>query len=65
MADLAETVGSLIAARKEGIHGNFKREHHERAGDLVKDIICLAYSPRHRGDRYLILTSKMTEPWSV
>lgn len=54
MTDLTEIVGDLIAARKEGDHWDFKRERHARPGDLIKDIICLANSPRHAGDRYII-----------
>ena len=54
LADLAKTVGFLIATGKEGDHWDFKHQHHEKAGDLIKDIICLANSPRHRGDRFII-----------
>ena len=54
MADLIEIVEGLIAARKEGDHWDFKRERHAKPGDLIKDIICLANSPRHTGDRYII-----------
>lgn len=54
MTSLAEIIGSLIATGKEGDHWDFKRKHHERAGDLIKDVICLANSPRHQGDRYII-----------
>ncbi len=54
MTDLTKIVEALIATGKEGDHWDFKREHHERTGDLIKDIICLANSPRHCGDRYII-----------
>ena len=54
MTDLTEIVGDLIAARKEGDHWDFKRDPHAKPGDLIKDIICLANSPRHAGDRYII-----------
>ena len=54
MTDLTEIVGDLIAARKEGDHWDFKHDPHAKPGDLIKDIICLANSPRHTGDRYLI-----------
>ena len=54
MTDLAEIIGSLIATGKEGDHWDFKRKHHKKAGDLIKDVICLANSPRHQGDRYII-----------
>ena len=54
MTDLTEIVGELIAARKEGDHWDFKRDPHAKAGDLIKDIICLANTPRHAGDRYII-----------
>ena len=54
MTDLTEIVGDLIAAQKEGDHWDFKRDAHARPGDLIKDIICLANSPRHAGDRYII-----------
>ena len=54
MTDLSTVVGHLIATKKEGDHWDFKREHHDRTGDLIKDIICLANSPRYAGDRYII-----------
>ena len=54
MTDLAEIIGSLIATGKEGDHWDFKRKHHKKSGDLIKDVICLANSPRHQGDRYII-----------
>ena len=54
MTGLTEIIGDLIAARKEGDHWDFKRDPHGKPGDLIKDIICLANSPRHTGDRYII-----------
>ena len=54
MTDLTGIVGDLIAARKEGDHWDFKRDPHAKPGDLIKDIICLANSPRRAGDRYII-----------
>ena len=54
MTDLTETVKDLIAARREGDHWDFKRDPHAKPGHLIKDIICLANSPRHTGDRYII-----------
>ena len=51
---LFSDVGDLIATGKEGDHWDFKREPHAMTGDLIKDIICLANSPRHTGDRYII-----------
>ena len=54
MTDLTGIIGDLIATRKEGDHWDFKREPHDKPGDLIKDIICLANSPRHTGDRYII-----------
>ena len=54
MTDLTGIIGDLVATRKEGDHWDFKREPHDKIGDLIKDIICLANSPRHTGDRYII-----------
>ena len=54
MTDLTGIIGDLIATRKEGDHWDFKRNPHAQPGDLIKDIICLANSPRHIGDRYII-----------
>ena len=54
MIDLAETIARLIATKKEGDYWDFKLEPHAKAGDLIKDIICLANTPRHAGDRYII-----------
>ena len=54
MTNLSRIIGDLIATCKEGDHWDFKREPHAKTGDLIKDIICLANSPRHTGDRYII-----------
>ena len=54
MADLSKIVGDLIASGKEGDHWDFKCEVHAKVGDLIKDIISLANSTRHAGDRYII-----------
>ena len=54
MIDLTRIIGDLVATRKEGDHWDFKREPHDKIGDLIKDIICLANSPQHTGDRYII-----------
>ena len=40
--------------REEVSRRDFKYELHTKTGDLIKDIICLAISPRHDGDRYII-----------
>ena len=54
MTDLSVIIGDLIATGKEGDHWDFKRGSHAKTGDLIKDIICLANSPRHAGDRYIV-----------
>ena len=54
MTDLSAIIGDLIATGKEGDYWDFKREPHAKTGDLIKDIICLANTPRHAGDRYII-----------
>ena len=54
MTDLSQIIDDLIATAKEGDHWDFKREPHAKAGDLIKDIICLANSIRHSGDRYIV-----------
>ena len=54
MIDLTGIIRDLIATGKEGDHWDFKREPHAQPGDLIKDIICLANSPRNTGDRYII-----------
>ena len=54
MTNLTGIIGDLIATRKEGDHWDFKRDPHAQPGDLIKDIICLANSPRYTGDRYII-----------
>ena len=54
MTDLSAIIGDLIATGKEGDYWDFKCEPHAKTGDLIKDIICLANTPRHTGDRYII-----------
>ena len=54
MKDLSVIIGDLIATGKEGDHWDFKRDSHAKTGDLIKDITCLANSPRHAGDRYIV-----------
>ncbi len=54
MTDLSEIIGGLIATGKEGDHWDFKRDSHTKTGDLIKDIMCLANTPRHAGDRYIV-----------
>ena len=54
MRDLLAIVSELVATKKEGDHWDFKECEHACAGDLIKDVMCLANSPRHTGDRYLI-----------
>ena len=54
MTDLPGIIESLINTGREGDYWDFKREPHAKIGDLIKDIICLANSPRHTGDRYII-----------
>lgn len=54
MIDLAEIIARLIDSNKEGDFWDFKLEPHATAGHLIKDIICLANTPRHSGDRYII-----------
>ena len=54
MTDLSVIIGDLVAIQKEGDHWDFKCEPHVETGDLIKDIICLANSTRHTGDRYII-----------
>ena len=54
MAYLSRIIDDLIATGKEADHWDFKREPHDKTGNLIKDIICLANSTRHSGDRYII-----------
>lgn len=54
MALLLESITDLISLRKEGDYWDFKLKHHDNPVDLVKDIICLANTVRHKGKRYLI-----------
>ena len=54
MGKLSRIIKDLIARRKEGDHWDFKQCEHTKTGELIKDIICLANSPRHKGDRYIV-----------
>ena len=54
MSDTFETVLELLSFKKEGQFWDFKLKHHENPVDLVRDIICLANTTRHNGERYLI-----------
>ena len=54
MTNLPEIIENLIATGKEGDYWDFKSCFSDNTGDLIKDIICLANSTRHTGDRYLI-----------
>ena len=54
MTELSVIIGDLIATGKEGDHWDFKRASHAKTGDLIKDIMCLANTPRHAGDRYIV-----------
>jgi len=51
---LEEEIESLIVLGREGDYWDFKQQHHDKIGDLIRDIMCLANSVRHKGDRYLI-----------
>ncbi len=51
---LEEKILELISNKREGDYWDFKAKHHEKAGNLIKDILCLANSVRHNGDRYII-----------
>ncbi len=54
MIDLSVIIRDLIATGMEGDHWDFKRDSHAKPGDLIKDIMCLANTPRHAGDRYIV-----------
>lgn len=54
MTDISVIIGDLIATGKEGDYWDFKRTSHAKPGDLIKDIMCLANTPRHAGDRYIV-----------
>ncbi|MEQ1560790.1 MAG: ATP-binding protein [Methyloglobulus sp.] len=43
----------LIKSKKEGVHYDFKQEHHSNTIDLIHDIVCLANAD-YEGERYLI-----------
>lgn len=51
---LADIVKHLILQNKEGEYWDFKVEHHKSNADLLHDIICLANTIRHKGNRYLV-----------
>ena len=53
--DLENIVWGLKNLNKEGDYWDFKQQHHSNPVDLVHDIISLANSTRHQGDRYLII----------
>ena len=55
MSNLHDEIAGLISLKKEGEFWDFKLKHHDNPADLVKDIICLANTVRHKGLRYLIL----------
>lgn len=50
---LCRTVKDLIARNCEGVHWDFKRNHHANKGDLIHDVLCLA-NAGHAGPRFLI-----------
>lgn len=52
--DLQIIIKQLIEEGKEGDYWDFKECHHEKAGDLIHDVICFANTIRHQGDRYII-----------
>jgi len=55
MSELQGVIAELVASKKEGEYWDFKLKHHDDPADLVKDIICLANTVRHTGERYLIM----------
>ena len=52
--ELEQIIRNLIETQKEGNYWDFKQQYPENNAALIKDIICLANSVRHTGDRYLI-----------
>lgn len=52
--ELPELIFRLIKSNKEGDFWDFKAQHHAKAGDLIKDIMCLANTVRHKGERFII-----------
>lgn len=52
--ELEELIRRLIETGKEGDFWDYKAQHHDKAGDLIKDIICLANATGCDGDRFLI-----------
>lgn len=53
--DLLSTIQNLQSLQKEGDYWDFKQKHHVNPVDLVHDIICLANTTCHKGERYLII----------
>ena len=54
MTDLSVIIEGLIETEKEGDYWDFKSKSHDKSGELIKDIMCLANTPRQDGDRYII-----------
>ncbi len=52
--DLRLTVARLLQEKREGDYWDFKVKHHENKAKLLHDILCLANTVHHKGDRYLI-----------
>ena len=50
---LAQTVRDLMARCSEGVHWDFKLEHHSNAWALIHDVLCLA-NAEHDGPRFLV-----------
>ena len=50
---LLETIRDLVERGTEGIHWDFKLQHHENRADLIHDVLSLANAD-HEGDRFLI-----------
>ncbi len=51
--ELLRLVRDLVAREKEGVYYDFKEKHHDKAADLVHDVLCLA-NATYNGDRYLV-----------
>lgn len=51
---IEKIIENLIATGKEDNYYDFKREKHKDKAELVHDIICLANSSSHKGDRFLV-----------
>ena len=50
---LLAAISDLINQKAEGTYWDFKREHHTRNAELIRDVLCLA-NAKHTGDRFLI-----------